>query len=743
MKLLYSRRLTIAAALLFAVFGLFFPDARADDTMSVSGQINRDEPWRIEADQLSYSPGENEYIARGDVVITHLDSRLEADEVRFRSEAGIARASGNVFFESGGDTLQGDRLVINMAEETGTLYTGHIFIRETQFHIQGDRIMKTGEHTYYVESACLTTCDLDKPDWSITGSEVNVTVEGYGTAKHAAFRIRNIPVFYVPYFIFPAKIERQSGLLLPHFHHSDKNGFEYIQPYFWAISDHSDATFYYHHIQNRGEKFGLEYRYMASRLSKGTLMIDGFEDRKVADDEESNEKWGYTGELRPNTDRYWFRMKADQALGSDFMARLDLDIISDQDYLHEFRRGYTGFRDTEGYFESEFDRGIDGRNDRTRENRLNINRNWMSSSLNADMVWYDDVVKRRLRDENDTLQRLPMVSYNLLKQPLGGSGAYGSARTEYAYFFREDPRKGFETGHRADFHPRLSRPFYPLGHLTFEPYAGYRQTVWYRDADREYIGDRDRYQQRGLYDLGAELTTDFHRIFPVDTFGAEKVKHGVIPQLRYSYIQEKDQSEFPDFDELDRIDPENLLVFSVTNLFTSRRTIHHEDTYPQPVYNRFARFMVEQPYDLDYEDRDEAFLPLYAELDITPRSYVTFRTDASYSHSENHIESGNLSLRLRDILNSRFRIDYRYTRERNETLFLQAEVPMWHWLTVYGDYEHSLRDNRDIETNVGLRYSRDCWSIDVSYNEEVDIDGTKDRRYYLQVHLFGLGEIGN
>ncbi len=741
MKLLFSGRPTIAAALFFAVFCLFFQDARADYGTSVSGQINRDEPWRIEADQLSYTPDENEYIARGDVVITHLDSRLAADEVRFRSDDGIARASGNVFFESGEDTLRGDRLVINLAEETGTLYTGRIFIRETQFHIQGDRIMKTGERTYYVQSACLTTCDPEKPDWSITGSEVNVTLEGYGTAKHAAFRIRNIPVFYIPYFVFPAKIERQSGFLLPNFHHSDRNGFEYIQPYFWAISDHSDATFYYHHIQNRGEKFGAEYRYMASRRSKGTLMIDGFEDRKVADDDESNEKWGYTGDglLRPNSGRYWFRMKADQELGRDFMARLDLDIVSDQDYLREFRRGYTGFRDTESYFESEFDRGIDDRNDRTRENRLNVNRNWMSSSLNADMVWYDDVVKRRLEDENDTLQRLPMVSFNLLKQPLGAGGVYGSAMNEYTYFFREDG----ETGHRADLHPRMSRPFYPLRHLTFEPSAGYRQTVWYSDADREDIGDRDRYKQRGLYDLGAELTTDFHRIFPVDAFGAEKVKHGVIPQLRYSYVQDKDQSEFPDFDETDRIDPENLLVFSVTNLFTARRTIHREGADPRPAYNRFARFMVEQPYDLDHEDRDDAFLPLYAELDITPRSHVTFRADASFSHSENHIESGNLSLRLRNVLNSRFRVDYRYTRERNETLFLQAEVPLRHWLTVYGDYEHSLRDNRDIETNLGVRYLRDCWSIDVSYNVEEDIDGTTDRRYFLQVHLFGLGEIGN
>ena len=715
----------------------------------ISGEIEPDEPWRIEAEQISYDPAEEVYIAEGNVVITHLDSRLRADLVRFQSTEMIAHASGNVFFTSGEDTLEGDRLIIDLNDETGTLFTGHIFIRESNFHITGNRIMKTGEDTYFIEQACLTTCEPTRPDWSFTGSNVHVTVEGYGIVKHAAFRVRNIPVLYIPFFIFPAKTERQSGLLPPHIEYSSRNGFEYMQPFFWAISDHSDATFYYHHIQNRGEKAGFEYRYMLSGRSRGTLMFDGFEDRKVDDDpDDPDREWGYTDDrfLRPNSDRYWFRMKADQELPAAFMAQLDIDIVSDQDYLRDFYHGYTGHRQTSRYFESEFGRNMDDRNDRVRENRLNLNRTWITSSLNTDLVWYDNVVARRQLDENPTLQRLPMISYNFLKQPLYQSRTYGSINTEYNYFFREDG----VTGHRMDLHPRLYYPFYPANRFAFEPSVGFRQTVWYTDATRDDIfadprieDDMQRYNQRGIYDIAMELSTDFHRIFPVRAFGTEKVKHGILPMIRYSYIPAVNQTEFPDFDEIDRIESENQLLFSMTHFFTSRYTVIRPDADPEPAYNLFGRFMIEQPYDLDYDQSNEAFLPLYAELDITPIRLPRLHADAQYSHQENTFISSNTSLRFRDLLGSNFRIDYRYTRDRNKTVYLQLETPVKSWLTLYGDYERSLIDNTIVELNAGLRYIRDCWSLDFTYRVQEDLMGSKDERYFFMLHLYGLGGFGN
>jgi len=70
-----------------------------------------------------------------------------------------------------------------------------------------------------------------QPDWNITGSEVKVTVEGYGTIKNSAFRVRGLPIIYIPYMIFPAKAKRQTGLLPPRVGYSTLNGGELEIPF--------------------------------------------------------------------------------------------------------------------------------------------------------------------------------------------------------------------------------------------------------------------------------------------------------------------------------------------------------------------------------------------------------------------------------------------------------------------------------------------------------------------------------
>ena len=91
-------------------------------------------------------------------------------------------------------------------------------------------------------------------------------------------------------------------------------------------------------------------------------------------------------------------MKHDQPAPFGLSAQLDLDIVSDQDYLKEFEHGYTGFEETNEYFVKFFGRELDGYDDSTRVNRLNLNRGWSGFSLNSELRWYDNVVNRRQSD---------------------------------------------------------------------------------------------------------------------------------------------------------------------------------------------------------------------------------------------------------------------------------------------------------------------------------------------------------
>ncbi|MFW5936500.1 MAG: LptA/OstA family protein, partial [Desulfosalsimonas sp.] len=106
--------------------------------------ITEDGKWEVTADQITYDADSRQYTATGNVVIVQGEKELRADRVVLNREDMSARAFGRVRLVSGNDRLTGQRLEMDMAGGTGTLYQGEVFIRENNFYIQGDRIEKTG-----------------------------------------------------------------------------------------------------------------------------------------------------------------------------------------------------------------------------------------------------------------------------------------------------------------------------------------------------------------------------------------------------------------------------------------------------------------------------------------------------------------------------------------------------------------------------------------------------------------------
>ena len=696
-----------------------------------------DLPWHVSAARITYDKTADEFTATGDVQILRGQERLSADVIRFNRNTMRAHAAGHVRLVAGGDRLTGDRLDINLSNGTGTLYNGLVFIEKSHFYLKGEKIKKTGKDTYEINRAGLTSCDGTAPAWRITGRKVDVTQEGYGTVTNAAFWIKNFPILYMPYFIFPAKVKRQSGFLAPQIGYSNRLGTRITLPYFWAISNSMDATLYYDHLQYRGEKLGAEYRYVTDDQSRGTLMVDGLNDRKTDDgtDDTSNQ-WGYTDDsyLRPNSDRYWFRAKLNQALPAGLTAKLDLDMVSDQDYLREFSNGYTGYNDTRDAFVKSFGRDIDDINDPIRTNRLNLNRTWRKYTFNSDFTWYDNSNRGHLAADNP-LQRLPDIMFNALRQPVPGTPVYSSVDSAYAYLYRQDGL----SGHRMDIHPEFYLP-YRLGRYgTFEPYAGFRQTAWYLDSAKDQRPEGARYYHREMYDLGAELSSNLYRVFSINGTAVKKIEHMIIPKIGYAYVPETNQSTLPYFDDTDRIDPRNQITFSITQLFTSKRAgLSSAGGTPTYAYNQFCRFLISQTVDIEKPtDPTEVENPLNAELDITPASLITLHADAQWENAR-RLGAGSLSFRLNDFRQDQFGLNYTYSRDFVQSIGIDFNIPVGMSWQVMGAYERNLKDNRTIRVAQGVRYAAQCWAINIFH-----INEQGDHKYEAMVELSGLGGFGN
>ena len=709
-------------------------------------------PWNIVADEIQYDDNANQYIAKGNVTITKQDKNLSADYVRFDQKNMKAFANGHVIMTVGQDILTGSRMEMDLNTETGTVYNGTIFLQENHFYIKGDKLKKVGKDSYTADKASITTCDGDRPAWKITGRNLKITIEGYGFVKHAALWAKEIPVLYTPFLFFPAKLKRQSGLLPPQFGYSDRKGAQYIQPFYWAINRSSDATFYLDYMAHRGEKLGLEYRYVLDERSKGTLMYDFLNDKKVDDGSPgSSERWGYEDDdfLRPNSNRYWFRMKHDQALPFGFSSKLDLDIVSDQDYLLEFKDGLTGFKQNDSYFLKTFGRDLDDNDDPVRTNFLNLNRIWPAYSLNAELLWYDNVISRRWEETDTTLQKLPFIEFDGAKQRIFSSSFYFDLDSEYTYFYREDGARG----HRMDAHPRFYLPYRYKNYLTVEPSLGVRETVWYLDKDEYSPSDKKRLN-RQIYDTKIDFFSEIYHIFNVKGKSIEKIQHKIRPQITWDYIPEQDQDEYPLFDELDRIEKQNLIIYSITNTLTSRSKGNREkkeayildkpnghENYNPPgyAYNQFCRFKLEQSYDINKEKDDdpEPLSPIYAELELIPGRYFSINADAEWSHYDNRFRSHNIELNLWDNRGDRLFVEYRYTIDSSESIYTDFLLKVSDRLSAYAEYERDIYNGQVIEYGLGFLYETQCWSLDFHL-----IKDESDYEYQFMIKLFGIGDIG-
>jgi LPS-assembly protein len=769
---------------------IFIPSSFAQNLKDLVEDQSDDTPWNISADSIFYNEQASLSVAKGHVIIARGDTHLFADSIMYDPVAMTAQAEGNVILTTGSDQLICQRMEIDLNTERGTLYNGSVFLSDGHFYIKGDKIEKTGAQSYLAKKATVTTCDGERPDWKLTTRKLNITIEGYGKATHAALWAKSLPVFYTPFIVFPVKIKRQTGLISPRIGRSVRKGLAYEQPFFWAINDQSDMTFNYNFMEKRGHQYGLEHRYLISRQAKGMLMFDWLDDTKVDDGKGDNsDHWGYndgvtiTDRIRPNHERYWFRMKHNQPLFAGYTAKLDLDIVSDQDYLAEFKDTNTGFLRSREAYQNFFGRDFDDFTDISRTNTLNVSKTWTHYNFNGGVRWTDNVVNRNLDFKDPTVQYLPTIDFDGSKHRLGKTPLNLALNSQYTYLYRQDGigRRTTTGSHRIDLYPRIYLPFNLGNYLNVEPSFGVRETAWLPTEDDAEEAKENEPMNRELWDARLDLSNTFYRIFRPKIGMIDRIRHDIKPKLSYQYLLREDQDEYPHFDTVDRIPSKNLITYSLTHTFTYRKhppkpTKEDQSNIspPTPIYHRFARLYLEQSYDLSdgqdpykclryndtegiYEEDcgDYPFSEIYGRFEFTPQQFFSLDTDAKWSPYDREFKTGNLALNMWDQRQDQLKLEYRYaerttpnetdsndnTKESNdntkESFYTNANLKLTNRLSLFGLWERDLSENRELEYGGGFIYSAQCWSLEAFHTVEGN-----DHRYSFLLDLYGLGKIG-
>ncbi len=750
-------------AALLLLLSTFLPSpVSAMENEELLGKLQPDTIWNIEADRaVSLQDGEI-VEASGDVVLRQEGNYLKADFARYHRNTHWVYLKGNVRAGLGGDEMEAEEAEFDLNQQVGWLKNGRVFLAKPHVYFTGSYMQKQAGDVYSFKEAKVTACDGDVPAWSFEADEGTVNIDGKAKLKNARFNIKDTPVLYSPILSMSTK-ERTSGLLMPGVGYSNRMGAQVNVPIYVVLDEENDITLYENLHSARGFMQGVEYRHNWDLFkAKGFWRFDYMYDN-VAVSRESQEPspLNQDGLIRTNHDRFWLRSMLNATIpGLDLDVKLDLDFVSDQNYLREFKSGLSGYRHSKKVMEDEFRRSIN-EIDQDRVSTLLVSKSF-DRGLLASMVQYTQPVEYghgNLSLENaPQLQKLPEFSAYVYKNRIPGL-EYLPLEFDLETVGTNYRRNVGSTGGRLFFNPTLSVPLISdYGSIITS--IGYRQSLYSTDhhefnPNPRYFERKADHSSREMVEINVKADSEVFRVFE---FGVEplkatlanlgdsqwtKLKHSIQPRVEYKRLPDVRQRGNPYYDFQDRIDEINQVTVSVTNVLTRKResVVMGTEDDPQPNisvdYLDFLSMRVAHSYDIAESYRTDLvgtysrrpFSDFLADttLRLTPWASLNQKTWISPYLVEITEHSHTLTLGIPDWVTTSVGLDFQnsvreYKRlDRNGNLYgdmnvldLALELALFGGLSVGAGYRTDIQKEKDLETSLSLSYNHQCFGITVS-----------------------------
>jgi LPS-assembly protein len=457
----------------------------------------------LQAESLEYFQQHQRLVATGKVVVEWGEAQMYADRLDMNTDTGVGIATGHVRFVTPQDDVKASVLEFNLSADQGILYEAEGTV-EGVYRISGQRVERQGPTRLNVERGRITTCHQSRPDWEFRTREARVGVGNYATLKHPSFWIKGVPVFYVPYFVFPVKDERTTGLLPPSFGYSDQDGFTTRSSFFWAMTDWMDSTLGLEYLSERGFKPDAEFRYAIDPLSRGSLEAAYINDRST-------------------DDQLWrVLIQQQQEFGWGLRGVTQVDLRSERDLVRRFS------------------------NDVLQEAQVNtlsygtLTERFTNGVMSLWGTTYDGIPEG---GSTQQFRRLPTLSFEQLLTPLFGPALFG-LESSYDRLEATDVIDG-ATVQRLDLFPYITLPWSPGPWLKLSLTAGLRGTFYDRrttDTDAAI---------RALPDVRVYVAGPSWRRRFAGNHLNRSWTHVMSTYLDYRYVPYVDQDDLPGYDTLD------------------------------------------------------------------------------------------------------------------------------------------------------------------------------------------------
>ena len=743
-------------ACLVCVFTILSCNIASAATITATNDDQEPVEWQLSAQKVSTLNDAEVVEAEGNVVLKQGKDYLKADFARYYAATNWVFLSGNVEVFMNDDNLSASTAEFDLGNKVGWMKDGKVFVSGPHIYFTGDRIQKNWGDSYSFTNAKITACDGDVPAWSVETSEATLELEGYAVIHGADVAIKDVPLIPMPYMVLPIKTRRESGLLRPDFGNTDRLGYWFSIPYYWAIDQERDLTVYAQYMTDRGFMPGVEYRSRTSKENMVWARFDYLHDLETVNTASEASSLGYDGLLRTNEDRYWVRgMFNGELPNPKWKFRADVDFASDQDFLREFSDTTAGFDDTQDELEDRFGRTLNEVSDPTRTTRVLVTRDWnrFGTALLGEYNQDTRIGHGALSASDDTsLQRLPELDVYWFKNrmpylenlPVTFTGDFQTVQ-----FVRN---KGAE-GNRLDVTPSMGLPLVS-SYGTITPYVAMRQ-YWYNTTD-EYVTDTSNSDRtaRTLFEFGVNGYSEVARVFDMgssleatqENAGKSEIvaiKHAIQPRFDYKHVSGSSLSDVPDYDYVDQLGNENELSVSLVNLLTKKQATviagdEEKEEAPtlQTSYGEMLWVRVLQTYDFEEAERNEnkeiegqlyerrPWQDLEFEARFYPFEYATFTSRSFFSYYDHQINRHDHTLTLTAPGYGEYStgIDFRWNLDEDieyagtdltdlNVFKNRVTVDYFDPFTFEAYYEYDYERQRALEQSYYVVYNHQCYRL--------------------------------
>ena len=570
--------------------------------ITVTAQVSPGQSMEVSlASDAQEAQGEKGEIAvmTGNCEIVYGDVVVIADRATYNRITDDLLAEGNVYFEQQGQRMTADRIEINYKTKRGILTNPTAFTNSTRdgttLVVDASRADKINEDTYTLENAKLTACQEAVPKWAFTAKRARIRLEHRAKVYNAFLRVKNIPVFYLPYAsISISKKDRSSGFLIPSSGSSSIKGRTLHLAYYQTLGQSADVLVRTDVFTKRGVGLGFDFRARTNETSKinfGSFLVI---DRVLGPKLQAN--------CNPGVDPNGCKLR-DQG-GSSFYAEA----------VHNFKNGFVAVADvniTSSFeFRQIFSDNILSAISPEERSLFYLNKNWRSFSFNAQFGEQSSFIAefdqdgKFVKDQIVKVRKFPSVELNKRATQISerlpfyfsfDSALEGVRRSETAsdQFILKTP----SVVQRLDFAPRITFPLKSFAGFSVTPSIGVRSTFYSDSLDpvtRQVTG-------QNLFRNYADFQVDVRPTALAKVFrhgdGTAWFKHIIEPFLEYRRIEGIDEFDRTlRVDERDVIAETNEIAFGISNSILLKRS-PGEGQAPQT--HEFLNLTMTQKYFFD------------------------------------------------------------------------------------------------------------------------------------------------